>query len=243
MTKEEIRKAVWNLLRRTGTLRFPGAQARIPNFAEAERAASLLSELAVWRRARAVKVSLDAPQLFVRRRAIADGKVLYVTLPNLRAERCFVELDPDSPHARETLGASLAAACRHGRLVAPRDMRPIDLIVCGSVAVSRTGTRVGKGGGYVDLEYALLREEGKVRETTPIATTVHPLQIVAETVATYAHDIPVDFLVTPSDVIAARPGRARPRGIYWDLLRQTKINNIPLLRKRLSQLRRAGRPA
>jgi 5-formyltetrahydrofolate cyclo-ligase len=29
-------------------------------------------------------------------------------------------------------------------------------VVCGSVAVNRQGARVGKGGGFSDLEFALL---------------------------------------------------------------------------------------
>ena len=49
------------------------------------------------------------------------------------------------------------------------------------------------------------------------------------------HDLPVDFLVTPSEVVATRPAHPRPRGIYWDLLRPLKINAIPLLRKRLKR--------
>src|SRR4029077_12017018 len=100
--------------------------------------------------------------------------------------------------------------CRHGRTVSPREMRPVDLVVCGSVAVGRDGARIGKGGGYCDLEYGLLREEGKVRESTPILTTVHALQIAADRIAMLPHDLPVDFLVTPGEVIATRPPPAPP---------------------------------
>ena len=39
---------------------------------------------------------------------------------------------------------------------------PIDLIVCGAVAVNARGARVGKGGGFSDLEYGLLAEAGRV---------------------------------------------------------------------------------
>ena len=160
-----------------------------------------------------------------------------MAVPRLRMEKCFVEIDPQRLGKRALLAASIAGACRHGRAVSPREMRPIDLVVCGSVAVGRDGARLGKGGGYCDLEYGLLREEGKVRESTPILTTVHPLQVVAERITMLPHDLPVDFLVTPSEVIATRPAHPRPRGIYWDLLRPLKINTIPLLRKRL---RRGG---
>jgi 5-formyltetrahydrofolate cyclo-ligase len=243
MNKADVRQKVWDLLHRSRAIRLPAPQAGIPNFVHADRAARLLRELAVWRRALVVKVSVDVPQLFVRRLSIADGKLLYLAIPNLRTEKCFIEIDPQRLGARAQHAASLPAACKYGRLVSPREMRPIDLVVCGSVAVSRDGTRVGKGGGYADLEYALLREEGRVREATPIATTVHPLQVLSHRVVMQPHDIPVDFVVTPTDVIATRPCHARPRGIYWDLLPSAKINTIPLLRKRLHQLDGAGRPS
>jgi 5-formyltetrahydrofolate cyclo-ligase len=243
MTKAEVRQEVWESLHRCDVVCFPGSQARLPNFIHADRAARLLRQLAVWRRALVVQVNADAPQLCVRRLAIADGKLLYMAVPGLRSEKCFVEVDGQRLRGRSVLAASLQGACKYGRLVAPREMRQIDLFVCGSVAVSRHGTRVGKGGGYADLAYGLLREEGKVRESTPIATTVHPLQIIAERVPMLPHDIPVDFLVTPNEVIAARPSHARPRGIYWCLLRQMKINTIPALRKRLNRADGAGRPS
>jgi len=235
MTKAEIRQRIWTAIEREGVGRFPFGAGRIPNFQGAEQAALLLREMAVWRRALVVKINPDAPQLAVRRLALQEGKIVYVAVPRLRTEKCFIEIDPQRFGKRITLAASIAGACRWGRAVTPREMRPVDLIVCGSVGVGRDGARVGKGGGYCDLEYGLLREEGKVRESTPILTTVHPLQIVNERIAMLPHDLPVDFLVTPTEVIATRPSHPRPRGIYWDLLRALKINAIPLLRKRLKR--------
>ncbi|MBP1690071.1 MAG: 5-formyltetrahydrofolate cyclo-ligase [Deltaproteobacteria bacterium] len=235
MTKEDLRRKVWQLLEHNAVQRFPGAHGRIPNFIGAERAAARLTELAVWKKARTIKMSPDAPQLAVRRQALIDGKVIYLAVPALRTEKCFIEIDPKRLGRWMTLAASLLGAAKYGRLVSPWEVRAIDLVVCGSVGVRRDGTRVGKGGGYVDLEYALLREEGKLKETTPIVTTVHPLQIVTEKVAMLAHDIPLDFLVTPFEVVATRPAFPRPRGIYWDLLKTARIEAIPSLRKRLKQ--------
>jgi 5-formyltetrahydrofolate cyclo-ligase len=42
------------------------------------------------------------------------------------------------------------------------------------VAVNRQGARVGKGGGFSDLEFALLVEVGLIGKHTVLATTVHP---------------------------------------------------------------------
>lgn len=235
MTKEDLRRKVWQLLEHNAVQRFPGAHGRIPNFVGAERAAARLAELAVWKKARTIKMSPDAPQLAVRRQALLDGKVIYLAVPSLRTEKCFIEIDPKRLGRRTALAASLLGGTRFGRLVSPREVRTINLVVCGSVGVRRDGTRVGKGGGAVDLEYALLREEGKLKETTPIVTTIHPLQIVTEKVAMLAHDIPLDFLVTPFEVVATRPAFPRPRGIYWDLLKAARIEAIPSLRKRLKQ--------
>jgi len=73
--KAELRHTMWQLLMQQGAVRFPGAHSRIPNFPGADRAAHLLRKLAVWRKAQVVKVNLDAPQLSVRRAALADGTV------------------------------------------------------------------------------------------------------------------------------------------------------------------------
>jgi len=242
MTKTEIRETLWTRIDAAGAARFPEPHGRVPNFIGADAAAARLSDLAVWRQALAIKIDIDAPQHPVRRAALAAGKVVYLAIPRLRHEKCFVELDPKRLGSSLALPTNLTAACRRGRLVTPRDMRPIDLIVTGAVAVTRAGARLGKGGGYADLEYAVLREEGRIRESTPILTTVHPLQIVRHRIPMLAHDIPVDFIVTPDDTRAARAAHPRPRGIYWNLLRPMRISRIPLLRKRLAG-RSAGAPS
>ena len=233
MTKAEIRQIVWQKIEQAGVSRFPGPLGRIPNFDGAARTTGLVQQMTVWRRALVVKVNADAPQLALRRLALEEGKILYISVPHLRTEKCFIELDPQRLGSRSRFAITLGGACRYGRAVAPREMRPIDLVVCGSVAAARDGARVGKGGGYGDLEYGILREDGKIRESTPILTTLHPLQVVSERISMLPHDIPVDFLVTPDEVIATRPAHPRPRGIYWDLLRPVTVNSIPLLRKRL----------
>lgn len=243
MTKAEIRQKVWEVLQRSGAARFPSGRGRVPNFVAAEWAARLLAETALWRRALVIKVGSDAPLLAVRRLALAQGKILYLAVPGLRSEKCFIEVDSQRLGRRRLLASSLRGAMRLGRAVSPREMRAVDLVVCGSVAVGRDGARLGKGGGYCDLEYGLLREEGKVRESTPIVTAVHPVQVVAERIAMFPHDLPVDFIVTPGEVIATRGIHPRPRGIYWDLLRPLKINAIPPLRKRLRRGGGSGTPS
>jgi len=102
----------------------------------------------------------------------------------------------------------------------------------GSVAVSEDGARLGKGGGFADLEFALASAAGLIGPDTVTVTTVHELQVrPAGGIPVTGHDVPVDLIVTPERVIDCRPGRGpRPvAGISWADLTEEKIAAIPLL--------------
>lgn len=228
--KGETRQEIWELLEREKAARFPGARGRIPNFIGAEKCARLLSELALWRKAKVVKANPDSPQRAVRQKALQEGKTVYMAVPRLRSPKPFIELDPKKLKVSPFHASTIKGAARHGRPVSLKEMKKIDLIVCGSVAVNRKGARIGKGGGYSDLEYALLREEKKAGPATPIITTVHPLQNVDEELPMTEHDIPLDAIVTPEEVLILEPSYPKPRGIYWRMLPPEKIEAIPVLR-------------
>lgn len=53
----------------------------------------------------------------------------------------------------------------------------LDLLVIGSVAVAKDGYRIGKGNGYVDLDFGILAYSGVVTKNTLIVTTVHDVQV------------------------------------------------------------------
>ena len=234
-SKAEVREMIWRVLEVRGVARFPGTKGRIPNFVGAERAAVALQSLPAWRRARVVKVNPDAPQLPVRRLALREGKVLYMPVPRLAELKCFVELDPARLGKRALQAASIKGAERLGRPVELDAVPPIDLIVCGSVAVNAKGARVGKGGGFSDLEYGLLAATGKVGSRTPIVTTVHPLQLVPQPLEMREHDIPVDVIVTPEGPIPLTPAFPRPHGIYPEALTPEKIAEVPVLQRLLAR--------
>jgi 5-formyltetrahydrofolate cyclo-ligase len=227
--KQEMRERVWRAMEIHGAARFPGAKGRIPNFAGAERAALQLQSLPEWRRARVVKINPDAPQLPVRRLALREGKLVYMAVPRLRSEEPFLELDPARLGTRGAKAATIKGATVHGRPVNLDNMRPIDLVVCGSVVVNGRGGRLGKGGGYSDIEYGLLRAHGLINERTTMVTTVHPLQIVPHQLPRLPHDITLDWIVTPDGLLRCARGLPRPRGIYWDYLDDDAIAAIPVL--------------
>ena len=107
----------------------------------------------------------------------------------------------------------------------------LDLVLTGSVAVNLKGARLGKGGGFSDLEYGLLLEAGKIDRRTVVATTVHPIQILRENLMMTAHDIPVNLVATPRAVIEVDGAYKRPPGILWDHLQPPQIHEIPVLER------------
>jgi 5-formyltetrahydrofolate cyclo-ligase len=233
--KQSVRERVWALLEREDVARFPGARGRIPNFEGAEEAAEQLAALTEWRGAMALKSNPDAPQLPVRARALAEGKRVYMAVPRLRARNPFLLLDPERSAGSPRRAASIRGAAETGRAVGLEDLEPIDLVVCGSVAVNPAGVRVGKGGGYSDLELGLLVDAGLVTEHTFVVTTVHPLQVLEEDLPETDHDFRVHRIVTPEGAIKTG-ARRRPPGILWDHLDEEKIAAIPAL------ARMAGKP-
>lgn len=226
--KREVRETVWSRLDQAGQALSPGAHGRIPNFIGAELAAERLVNHDAWRSAEVIKSNPDKAQLPVRRRALADGKLLYMAVPKIADIRPFYLLDPANLSAAPADVATGSGAADHAPKVSIREMRPVDLVVCGSVAVNRDGVRIGKGAGYSDIEVALLAEAGLVGPSTIFATTVHPLQVVDGPLPQAPHDFGMDFIVTSDELIRCRPPQ-RPEGIRWASLSQEKIDAIPAL--------------
>jgi 5-formyltetrahydrofolate cyclo-ligase len=229
--KQAARERVWALLEREQVARFPGAKGRIPNFAGAPAAAARLASLPAWRAARVVKANPDAPQLPVRARALAEGKLLIMAVPRLADARPFILLDPGRLDVPPRRAASITGSARAGRRIGVAELQPVDLVVCGSVAVNRQGARVGKGGGFSDLEFALLVEAGLIGRDTVMATTVHPLQVLAEALPETDHDFRLDLIVAGDEVVTCRRTR-RPQGILWEHLNAAKVAAIPALAAR-----------
>jgi 5-formyltetrahydrofolate cyclo-ligase len=217
---------------REGVSRFPGAEGRIPNFAGAKLAAERLASQRAWRRARVVKANPDSPQTHGRRLALEDGKALVMAVPRLRHPHPFRLLDPKKLNAKQMReAATIKGALRYGRVVAVEEIPEIDFVLCGSVAVNLTGARIGKGGGFHDLEYGILIEAGKIDDHTIVGTAVHPIQILREHLMVTEHDLPVDVIATPRAVVEVDRQYPRPRGILWDHLQPPQIHEIPILER------------
>jgi 5-formyltetrahydrofolate cyclo-ligase len=219
-------------MNREGVARFPGADGRIPNFAGAKGAAERLARHPGWQNAGTIKANPDSPQTHARRLALDQGKVLVMAVPRLREQHPFRLLDPRKLNRDELReAATIKGALKHGKVIDLDQVPELDLVLTGSVAVNLKGARLGKGGGFSDLEYALLTEAGRIDRHTLVATTVHPIQILRENLLMTGHDIPVNLVATPRAVIEVDGAYRRPTGILWDHLQPPQIHEIPVLER------------
>jgi 5-formyltetrahydrofolate cyclo-ligase len=158
-----------------------------------------------------------------------------MAVPRLADQLPFHLLDPERLSLSPWEAAAKEGAARAGRKVAATELPSVDLVVCGSVAVNRQGARVGKGGGFSDLEVAFLVEAGVIRPDTVLATTVHELQVVDEPIPETIHDFrlaalaaqrqtprqsaeQIQFVTTSSSLLKAGPaGGLRPPSGSADL--------------------------
>lgn len=224
-----MREKVWSKMDKLGVGRFPGTFGRIPNFDGAEAAARSLGRLLEFRWAKVVKVNPDSPQAPVRRIALSEGK--FLVMPSPRLKKGFLVLDPKKiPEGLLRKASTIRGAFRYGELVGLEDLPKIDLIVAGSVAVSSDGARIGKGGGYSEIEYGILRELGLVSEENLVVTTVHDSQVV-DAAPVEDHDFFVDAIVTPTKVIRTKRRRNQPKGIIWKKVTLTMLEKMPVLRE------------
>lgn len=226
-SKETARRHVWDALKEQRLARFPfPVHGRIPNFKGAEAAAQRLLDIAPWKGARYLKINPDSPQKPLREEALRRGITYFMPTPRLKAG--FKKFDPARiPPEKYGEAAALSTSDAWAEAV-PLDALPqLDAIVAGSVAVTRTGKRCGKGEGYSDIEFAILRELG--HRPVPVATTVHTIQIVADFPRDEI-DLPLSVIATPDETITVADPFPAPAGIDWDRLSEKDLDEMPVLK-------------
>ncbi|XP_069872981.1 methenyltetrahydrofolate synthase domain-containing protein-like isoform X2 [Dipodomys merriami] len=244
VSKQDIRERIWDYMESQNLADFPRpVHHRIPNFKGASRAAEHFPRLLPFRTARTIKVNPDAPQKSIRFLVLHSGKTLLVPTPRLRTG-LFNKIAPPA-------GATAAVLRKCATSQGVRDFSVpigldssvcVDLLVVGSVAVSEKGWRIGKGEGYADLEYAMMVSMGAVCEDTPVVTVVHDCQVtdIPESLLE-DHDLSVDYILTPTRVIATGCVRPKPVGVTWSKITSEMLGKIPVLRSLRDRERRAGK--
>ncbi|XP_074280301.1 5-formyltetrahydrofolate cyclo-ligase-like protein COG0212 isoform X2 [Silene latifolia] len=240
--KWKIRKRVWDFMEANNIAQFPRpVHHRIPNFVGAPLAANKLGELEVFQAAKCVKVNPDSPQKQVRFLTLSEGKQLLTPQPRLRTGFFSVlESQMLTPSTINEACTSVGVA-KYGRPIGLDEKIKVDLIVIGSVAVDpNTGARLGKGEGFAELEYGMLRYMGAIDDFTPVVTTVHDEQLVDDIPVEklLIHDVPVDIICTPTKVIFTNTSIPKPQGIYWEKLSPEKLGQIRVLRELKKRIER-----
>ncbi|TKY46048.1 5-formyltetrahydrofolate cyclo-ligase [Spatholobus suberectus] len=230
-----IRKRIWDTMEARNFANNPRpVHHRIPNFVGASVAAQKMRELDVFQVAQCVKVNPDSPQKQVRFLTLSDGKKLLT--PQSRLRTGFFSVLESNMLNLGTINEACTSVgvAKHGRPIGLDEKIKVDLIVIGSVAVDpRTGARLGKGEGFAELEYGMLRHMGAVDDSIPVVTSVHDCQLVDDIPVEklLIHDVPVDIICTPAQVIFTHTSIPKPQGIYWDKLSPEKLGQIRILRE------------
>ncbi|RLE61454.1 MAG: 5-formyltetrahydrofolate cyclo-ligase [Thermoprotei archaeon] len=227
--KNRIRRQVWEKMEKLEIATSPRpCYGKIPNFIGSLNASNKIVKLDMFRKARVIYSTIDLPQKPIREETLRRDKILITSMPKVRG---FIILDPSRIDKRMiSYATTVRGSLRMGERIRILEDIRIDLVVLGSVAVTRNGARLGKGDGQYDLEYALLRELHVIDENTPVVTTVHDVQIVDD-IPMLRHDVPADIVATPSQLIFTKTPYRKPSGIYWEMLSIEEIKSNPILRQ------------
>ncbi len=165
---------------------------RIPNFVSSEKTCEKIRDITEYKKARVIFVAPDSPLRRVREIILEDGKLLVVALPHIKD---IVEID-ERINIKDA--AKISGFERYGKSLKSK----IDIMIEGSVAVDLKGNRIGKGKGYGDKEYEILKNSGFLNKNLKIITIVHEIQVFED----FSHlmtekDVKVDIIITNKRII------------------------------------------
>ncbi|CAD7084644.1 unnamed protein product [Hermetia illucens] len=233
LTKRAIRVKTWRKIQEEKcAVPYTRIFNRIPDFIGTDKAAALLADTQEFKDAKNIKVNIDRAQDPVKMQAINCGKNLYLS-SGRHSKAIYTKIDcaPDADEKQKSKVIKIQRLKEGRNDIDLENKVKLDMVVVGSVAVSRDGYRIGRGNGFVDLEIAIYLHLGIVTPETVIVTVVHDIQ-VSDTLPTalfQRFDVPVDIIVTPTEVIRVAKRLPRPTGLFWELLSERRLKIVPVL--------------
>ncbi|MEM1579211.1 MAG: 5-formyltetrahydrofolate cyclo-ligase [Archaeoglobaceae archaeon] len=189
-SKEEVREYVWKKME--PFCNFPNPYGRIPNFRGAEKACEKLRELEEYRKAECVFSAPDSVLLRLREIVLEDEKILLAALPKITG---FVVLRRRVKPTISTL--KVAEKANFEKL-----KRKVGIFAQGCVAVDLKGNRIGKGSGFGDKEYEILKKEGVLSDDAVFVVVAHDLQVFSDlSHLAEVHDAKANVILTPTRII------------------------------------------
>lgn len=165
---------------------------RIPNFISSNKTFEKLRTLDEYKKAKVIFVAPDSPLRRAREIILEDGKTLIVALPHIKD---IVEID-ERINIKEA--AKISGFEKYGKPLKSK----IDLMIEGSVAVDLKGNRIGKGKGYGDKEFEILKNKSFLNENLKIITIVHEIQVFEDfSYLMNEKDVRVDIIITNKRII------------------------------------------
>uniref|UniRef100_A0A7J2TJD9 5-formyltetrahydrofolate cyclo-ligase n=1 Tax=Archaeoglobus fulgidus TaxID=2234 RepID=A0A7J2TJD9_ARCFL len=188
-SKEEVREYVWKKIE--PICRFPPPYGRIPNFKGAERACEKIRELEEYWESDCVFSAPDSVLLRLREIVLEDGKTLLAALPGIKG---FVVLNQRVKPTIENLKLAKKADFKFLR-------QKVGVFAQGCVAVDLKGNRIGKGSGFGDREYEILKKEGVLKENAVFVVIAHEMQVFSDLSHLMSeHDVRADVILTPEKI-------------------------------------------
>lgn len=244
LIKARARTLVWDIMELKNEILYPHpVHGRIPNFRNNPDCSTNLAQLEEFQRARVIEICPSLAQEHLRLFSLAEGKVLLTPAPSID-NALFYKLDPKFLHmhdlSRAATKSGTAALGTIVNLTAVGNLH-VDIVVVASVVVNPiTGARLGKGKGYGDIEYAMMRQLGACDDQTLVVTTVHESQLLDDLPSSIMtqHDLPVNVVITPQRIIYTQNKFSCPKAINWNDIDNDTMLNLPVLKefKRLQQL-------
>ncbi len=192
-SKQEVRELVWKRIEPYSL--FPPPYGRIPNFKGAFRACERLRDLEEWKNAKVVFSAPDSPLRRAREICLEDGKILVMAKPHIRGFLIFNPVLNACSFRAGTVRGTLKELMSLGTEIELKDLPEVDIFVQGCVAVDLRGNRIGKGKGYGDREYHMLKPKLYV-------VVCHDLQVFDDlSYLCDEHDARCDVILTPKRVI------------------------------------------
>ncbi|TMW49191.1 hypothetical protein DOY81_005733 [Sarcophaga bullata] len=244
-TKRNLRVKTWKKMQDNKYgVNYRAIFNRIPGFVDSNKAAELLAETDEFKKANDIKVQIDRALYAAKLQTILAGKNLY--LPGTFDSKALflkVEVPADATPEKKTEILNIQDFAKHRTEISLENKVELDMVIIGSVVVSRDGYRIGRGNGFTDLDIGLLIEVGSITDKTVIATMVHDSQVVDNlpTNLFQKYDSPVDLIITPTEVIRVAKRLPRPTGIFWELLSERRLKIVPVLQVLKETQEKAGK--
>jgi 5-formyltetrahydrofolate cyclo-ligase len=241
--REAIRRAVRGRLRGVGRpdTRFVYDFSNfIADYPGSERIADTLRALPFWEGSGPVFVTPDNCLESLRAELVREGRPLLQTIAVAMGFHYFPpnSVQPELDRFAGTLDGAMILA-QQVSLDFVRSLGPLDFVVTGACAVNRSGIRFGKGHGFFDIEWGILRELGIADDDTPVIACIHDCQLVDADLPADEHDTVVDWIVTPTETIKVTERIRKPTGIHWDRVTPSMLEEIAPLAE-LDQVRESG---